>query len=404
MTTGPTDTAVLDRVATGDAIFVDRPASLRDVIAAIPETCYERSTARGLWLAARDIVMHAIVVFALYEVHAWWAVVLLWLASGFTTSAMFVLGHDAAHEALFDSKRLNAVVGRILFLPTLHIYSAWKLGHNHIHHRHTAREQMDFVWHPVTPQQYAAFGPLAKLRHRLEWSAAGAGFYYLTRIWWSKMIVLRPPKRFKRDIDKDRALLAVLFIGFAFGAAVLGGVLHGDFLGAAWMITKLIGMPFVAFCWFIGFTVYVHHINVRMLWTRRRDWNKVDAQMSTTSVLRVRKPLGVFFHSIYTHVPHHVDVRIPCYHLDDAQAAIEAAYPQLVLDEKLTLRGYLSTTRDCKLFDFDDRRWYDYRAGRTAIDRAARDNTARDNTARDNTARDHTALGDPATESSTFEE
>lgn len=348
-----------------------RPASLREVIAIIPASCYERSTARGLWLAARDIAMHAVVVFALVQVNAWWAVAALWLASGFTTSALFVLGHDAAHEALFDSRRLNAVVGRILFLPSLHIYAAWKLGHNHIHHRHTAREHMDFVWHPVTPEQYAAFGPFARLRHRLEWSALGAGFYYLTRIWWSKMIVLRPPKRFKSDITKDRVLLGVLAAGFAFGAAVLGGVLHGDFVGAAWMITKIIVGPFLAFCWFIGFTVYVHHINERMPWARRREWNKVDAQMRSTSVLRVRKPFDVFFHSIYTHVPHHVDVRIPCYHLDDAQVAIEAAYPHLVLDERLRLRSYLATTKACKLFDFEQGRWYSYRTARPLMHRGA---------------------------------
>ena len=348
-----------------------RPSSLREVIAEIPSSCYERSTSRGLWVSARDIVMHAGVVFALIAVHAWWAVLALWLVSGFTTSALFVLGHDAAHEALFDSKRLNAVMGRILFLPSLHIYSAWKLGHNHIHHRHTAREQMDFVWHPLTPAQYGALGPFGRLRHRLEWSALGAGAYYLTRIWWSKMIVLRPPKRFRSNITKDRVLLGVLVAGFAFGAAVVGGVLHGNFLGAAWMITKLIVGPFVAFCWFIGFTVYVHHINERMPWARRRDWNKVDAQMTITTVFRVRRPFDIFFHNIFTHVPHHVDMRIPYYHLDKAQAAIEAKYPHLVLDEPLRLRTYRSTTKACKLFDFDEGRWYSYRDARPLMTNVA---------------------------------
>ena len=35
------------------------PASLRDVIARIPQSCYERSTARGLLLVARDIAREA---------------------------------------------------------------------------------------------------------------------------------------------------------------------------------------------------------------------------------------------------------------------------------------------------------------------------------------------------------
>jgi len=130
------------------------------------------------------------------------------------------------------------------------------------------------------------------------------------------------------------------------------------------MITKLIVGPFVAFCWFIGFTVYVHHINERMPWARRREWNKVDAQMTTTSVFRVRRPFDIFLHNIFTHVPHHVDVRIPYYHLDQAQEAIEAKYPHLVLDEPLRLRTYRATTKACKLFDFDEGRWYSYRNAR----------------------------------------
>jgi omega-6 fatty acid desaturase (delta-12 desaturase) len=352
------DTAVLDRGATPTRT----PSSLREIIDIVPAHCYERSTARGLWLVARSVAFHALVVYGLVRVDAWWAVLLLWLAAGFTTSALFVLGHDAAHEALFDSRRLNGILGRLLMVPELHLFSAWKLGHNHIHHRHTAREGMDFVWHPVTPEEYATYGVLARLRHRVEWSVLGAGLYYCSRIWWSKMIVLSPPKRFKRDIDRDRVFLAVVVAGLAFGAAVLGGILSGNVLGAAWMITKVIIGPFFAFCWFIGFTVYVHHIGVNMPWVRRRNWNKVDAQTKTTGVLRVPRPFDLFFHSIFTHVPHHVDPRIPCYRLDEAQAAIASSFPGLVTDEKLTLRSYRATTKACKVYDFDEGRWYTYRA------------------------------------------
>lgn len=343
------------------------PASLREVIDRIPASCYHRSTARGLWLVARDSAFHLAVLAGLVFVDAWWGVLLLWIASGFTVSALFVLGHDAAHEALFDKRRLNDVVGRLCFVPSLHLYAAWKLGHNHLHHRHTARENYDFVWHPVTPEQYAAMSRLARLRHRLEWSALGAGAYYLTRIWWGKMIVLKAPKRWTSDIRVDRIFFAAVLPVTMFGAAVLGGILHGDVLGAAWMITKLIIGPFVAFCWSIGFTVYVHHIHPDMPWARGRTWNKVDAQLRTTAVLRVRQPFGMFLHSIYTHVPHHVDVRIPCYHLDEAQEAIAAAWPGLVRDEHLRLRDYVATTRACKLFDFDAGRWLTYEAARDQL-------------------------------------
>ena len=38
-------------------------------------------------------------------------------------SALFVIGHDAAHGAFTDSKKLNDIIGRIVFLPSLHNYS-----------------------------------------------------------------------------------------------------------------------------------------------------------------------------------------------------------------------------------------------------------------------------------------
>ena len=71
-------------------------------------------------------------------------------------SGLFIIGHDAAHEALFKSRRLNSIVGHVAMLPSWHVYEAWVLGHNRVHHGHTVREGMDFVWHPVTPEQYAA--------------------------------------------------------------------------------------------------------------------------------------------------------------------------------------------------------------------------------------------------------
>lgn len=347
------------------------PASLREVIDRIPESCYERSTARGLWLVGRDWVLHLAVLAALVAVDAWWAVLLLWVVAGFTNSALFVLGHDAAHEALFDNRRLNELVGRFCFVPSLHLLDAWKLGHNHLHHRHTARENMDFVWHPVTPEQYAAMGRIARARHRVEWSALGAGVYYVTRIWWGKMVVLKAPKRFRAGIRKDRVFFNVLLPLSVLGAASLGGLFDGDFVGAAWMVTKLIVGPFLAFCWSIGFTVYVHHIHPDMPWATGRTWNKVDAQMRTTAVLRVRQPFALFLHSIFTHVPHHVDVRIPCYHLDEAQEAIEAAWPGLVRDEHLRMRDYVRATRACKLFDFGAGRWFTYRDAREHLAAAA---------------------------------
>ena len=95
-----------------------------------------------------------------------WLLVPLWLLTGLSISALFVLGHDAAHGALFRSKRLSYLLGQLAMLPGLHLYAAWVFGHNRIHHGHTVRQDMDYVWHPLLPEEYEALSLPGRIGHR----------------------------------------------------------------------------------------------------------------------------------------------------------------------------------------------------------------------------------------------
>jgi len=128
-------------LSTASSTTHDGPA-LIDVVRRIPESCYERSTTRGLLFVVRDFVIYAALIYGLINVHAWWLVVPMWLVTGLCISGIFVLGHDASHNALFDSRRLNAVIARIAMLPSAHIESAWDFGHNRVHHGHTVKQEM----------------------------------------------------------------------------------------------------------------------------------------------------------------------------------------------------------------------------------------------------------------------
>ena len=243
------------------------PASLIEIIDAIPEQCYVQPTARGLGLVARDLAVYSGVIVALYFAHAWWLVGLLWVLTGFSIAGMFVLGHDAAHGALFANRRLNGVVGRMLMLPSLHLFDAWKLGHNHIHHRHTTKQGMDFVWHPVTPADFAEMNRWRRFVHRIEWSMIGAGSYYLRNIWLKRMVLFTPPAKWVRGVNRDRVLVGAVATVTTFGVLALGGLFSGDILGAIWLVMKLLVVPFLLFGWIIGWTVYVHHIDPRIALT-----------------------------------------------------------------------------------------------------------------------------------------
>src|SRR4051794_24470796 len=48
--------------------------------------------------------------------------------------ALFVIGHDAAHNSLTPIGWLNRLVGRLVFLPAYHPYTSWVFAHNTLHH------------------------------------------------------------------------------------------------------------------------------------------------------------------------------------------------------------------------------------------------------------------------------
>lgn len=337
----------------------DKPTNLKPVIAVIPPECYENPTWRGVLWGVRDLAIYAALVAALVMVDSAW-LLLLWPLAGLSIAGLFILGHDAAHGALFKSKRMNLIWGQLMFLPSLHMYEGWVFGHNRLHHGHTTREQMDFVWHPATPEQHRSMSLGARLYHRICWSAIGPGVYYLVEIWWRKMVIfkLKGPRAKPLRIQK---VLVFLYTAIFTAALLAGGYAKtGTGLGAVWMWVKVFLIPFLIWNHTIGFTTYLHHIGMDITWRKRKEWNPYLGQVEGTVVLHIPWVFNQFFHNIFLHVAHHVDMRIPFYNLDRATDAIRGAYGDVLIERKFSLLDYLRTTRRCKLFDFQTGRWLPY--------------------------------------------
>jgi acyl-lipid omega-6 desaturase (Delta-12 desaturase) len=338
----------------------DKPGSLLPVIRVIPAGAYDNPTWKGLAYFARDLVVYGLVVWGLIVVDNPIAVAALWVVAALAVSSLFIVAHDAAHEALFKSKRLNSIVGHLAMLPSWHVYEGWVLGHNRVHHNYTVREGFDFVWHPYTAEQYQAMSRWQRLRHRIEWSWVGAGAYYIREVWWHKMMVGKPPARWVKAIRRDRFIVLGFLLTATATLGWLGWSRTGTLVGAAWLVAKVLVVPFLGFSFVIGSLVHVHHVQPDIRWWKRREWNKFKGQVEGTTILRAPKGLDFFLHWIMVHVPHHVDMRIPMYNLDIAADAIKAAYPDTVHDEPLRFRDFVANTRQCKLYDFDDGRWLTY--------------------------------------------
>ena len=346
---------------------VTPPTTLKPVIDALPDSVYDNPTWRGMAYFARDAVMYVGLLVALFFVSDVFEVLALEVLMALVVSGLFVVGHDAAHGALFRSKRMNSTVAHLAFLPSFHVYEGWVLGHNRVHHPYTVRQGYDFVWHPSTPEEFARLGWWRRAVHRFEWSWMGSGAYYAHQVWWKKMMTGPNPARWVSAIRRDRWIVAGFIAGMLALFTTLGIVAGDPVAGVLWLDVRTVLLPFVGFAVCIGTVVHVHHIAPDIRWWKKAEWNKFKAQMEGTTVLRAPKGFDFFFHWIMVHVPHHVDMRVPMYHLEEAAAAIEAAFPGTVIDKPLRFRDFVANTRACKLYDFDEGIWMTYAAGRARL-------------------------------------
>jgi omega-6 fatty acid desaturase (delta-12 desaturase) len=351
------------------ALDPEAPRSLKPVLEVIPEECYDNPTARGLGYFARDVVMYGVLLFALFSTDKIYFLIPLWIVISIVVGGLFVVGHDAAHQSLFKSKRLNGIIGRLSFLPSLHVFEAWVLGHNRVHHGHTVKAQFDFVWHPVTAEEYANLSRRGRFMHRVEWSVLGYGVYYGRTVWWEKMMSFEPPKRWAQAIKRDTLFLKSVTGVIGIGMLALGWWQYGSVLGAIWMLTKLGVVPFIGFCYVIGMIVHIHHIDADINWHERKHWTKFRGQVEGTTIIHSPWWVEFFLHWILEHSPHHVDMRIPMYHLKEAGAAIAEHFP--VPERKLRVRDIFANSRACKLYDFETRQWMTYREARAMLVEAA---------------------------------
>lgn len=339
--------------------------TLNGVRAVIPPECYQRPARRAVLAIIQSTVIYLATVVALATTNTWWLLLPLWALAGLAVSGLFILGHDASHGALFESKVVNRRVARALMIPSLHVEAAWDLGHNRLHHGYTTREGFDFVWHPLTVEAYRELTPLKRLRHRAEWSFLGAGLYYIREVWWNKMMRFAGPDRHQKAFRQGKYIVAAGGAALAVPFALVG-FWQGGLVGALWAVAKLLVIPALLFMQIIGWTVHLHHVAPDIRWWKKRDWTQFKGQMESTTIVDLPRFVNVLWlHNIFVHVPHHVDVRIPFHQLPKAAKAIAEGFPGMVHRKRYRIGEYLAGTRSCKLYDFEAGTWLPYTAART---------------------------------------
>ncbi|WP_240787112.1 fatty acid desaturase [Ramlibacter rhizophilus] len=338
----------------------DAPLPHRKVLRQWLAPLSQRATPRAIALLAFDALLWLAALAGTVLLEAAWAKVLCGGVAGFVTGRLFIIGHDACHQSLTPRRRLNKWLGRIAFLPSLTPYSLWDAGHNVVHHGFTNLKGVDFVWAPATREEYQAMSPFGRLMDRIYRSGWAPGLYYLVEIWWKRMFfpnARQMPSR--RPVFTWDGLLVSAFAAAWVGGLAWAAVATGQ--SVAVVLAAGVALPFFFWCSMIGFVVYVHHTHPRVHWhADRAAWQQSQPFVSTTVHLTFPLRIGALMHHIMEHTAHHVDMSIPLYRLEQAQARLEEMLPGRIIVQRFSWRWYFDTARRCKLYDFGRDGWTDY--------------------------------------------
>lgn len=338
------------------------PPSRRDLRTALAPWSRPSTPLALAWLGL-DVAVWLALTAVIATVPGWGWKLLAGAAAGLWIARLFIIGHDACHQALTAHRRLNRVLGRIAFLPSLTPYSLWELGHNQAHHGFTNLRGRDGVWVPLSAEEYAALPPWRRALERAYRSGWGPGLYYAVELWWKKLYFPRASEGggqravFARDGALVTAFAAVWAAGLWAGAEAAGqSPLQA--LGFGMLL------PLLVWKHLMGFVIYVHHTEPDVAWyDDGAAWAASLPYLGAT--LHLQAPvLDALLHRILQHPAHHLDMTVPFYRLREAQRRLQALAPQHVQARRLGWAYYWQVVRQCKVYDYRQRRWQPFPAVR----------------------------------------
>lgn len=281
------------------------------------------------------------------------------LVAGLFSGNLFMIGHDACHGSYTQIGWLNQILGRIAFLPSWHPYSVWDYSHNRVHHVHTNLRHKDFVWAPLSKDEFDGLPWARRALYRIYRTPLGLALYYPLELWRERLFFPRA-----RFLDRPRrgytldcllvsaymlAQVAIVLVASARWTEVLAGLGFGILL------------PWLVFGWLIGFVVYFNHTHPEVVWyDDRAAWSFLEANVRGTVRLSFPRWTSFFSSNIMHHLAHHVEPRIPLVRLRAAQERLEELLPGQLITQEWSVPELRRILRVCRLYDYESQRWTDY--------------------------------------------
>jgi omega-6 fatty acid desaturase (delta-12 desaturase) len=339
-------------------------AAAREWRANLPAEHRIRSNLRGSALFAFSALQFVLAFLGAFLLPAPWMRLVCIFAQPLIIGGLFVIAHDATHGSLVRTGWLNRLLARLSLLPSWHPYTSWAHAHNTLHHGGTNLKGRHPDFAPLSLAEYNRLPWWRRLLERLYRSPVGPGPGYVLDFYLNCIVLPRgakyPPYRLAFHLDRllVAAFVAVqLLAGWAL-ATKTPGALAPPYLQALVAVV----VPWLVWAWFQGFVSFIQHTHPRIAWyDKEEEWSFYHVQLRSTTHVVFPWRIERLLHNIMDHPAHHIDPTIPLYRLPGSQRLLEQSTPEHSVVVRWSLREYFRTCAKCKLYDYDNHCWLNFR-------------------------------------------
>jgi omega-6 fatty acid desaturase (delta-12 desaturase) len=317
--------------------------SLPRIIKQIPRHCF-RSTAWKSWLfVVRDLLLIAVISTAIHRLPLA-AALLASVLLGIVMTGIFVIAHDAGHRSFSSKLWVNDLVGEIFSALLLWPFHVWRLSHD-THHRYTHHISKEIAWRPFSQEKVAAMPPLARTIYR--WTRSWG--YFTGSIFFAFYFIKDGLRGIHSRHFKPEEL-KLIYQSVFITSVVAAVMLYGAYTADGWRgVLLYVVIPQLTFQFWMSTFTFFHHTSPDSRFMEDSTWDPAKAQLGSTIHLIYPRWIEWLTHDISWHVPHHVCVAIPHYHLREAHKALKTSYPDIVREETFNLAYILRVIRSCEI-------------------------------------------------------
>ena len=153
---------------------------------------------------------------------------------------------------------------------------------------------------------------------------------------------------------------------YVFFYVIVASIITYFFAGGIIGIISAVLLPFIVFTYFMSMIVYLHHTHPEIpFFDLKKEWSPSIGVIYCSTIIHCSKPAQLLLHNIMIHIPHHLDSRIPFYHLPKAYHSLKKEYGEYFHEYNFKWSNVYTIFKKCKLYDFENKQWFTFKEAKS---------------------------------------